>query len=121
MSDRAISSRPVSVRRGSIRALAGLDPAFRQIVAGLRNARGWDETLDLRLLQAFWPKIAGPTLANNTSVVALHGSRVVIRVPDETWKAQLEALRPVLLGKINEPWPGRPVRELRFVYEDYAR
>lgn len=95
------------------------DPAFRQIIAQFRDSRAWDEDLDLRLLQALWPRIAGPSLAQNTSVAAVSGEVVVIRVPDQIWKQQLVAIRPQLLKKINEPWPRRWIKQIRFTHENH--
>jgi predicted nucleic acid-binding Zn ribbon protein len=99
----------------------GFDPALRQIIAGFRNSETWDEELDLRLLQALWPRAAGPALARSTSVIGLSGSRLRVRVPDRTWQTQLGSVRAALLRNINEPWSGPPIRDIRFEYEDYAR
>jgi predicted nucleic acid-binding Zn ribbon protein len=98
-----------------------VDPALRQIIAWFRDSDAWDGELDLRLLQALWPRIAGPSLARNTSVVAVDGEEVVIRVPDLTWQQQLLSMRPLLLMKINDPWPGRGIKRLQFTYEDHNR
>ena len=65
------------------------DPAIRQIIASLRSSTEWDEELDLRLLKSLWPQLVGASLAEATSAVAIDGTRVVIRVPDPTWKRQL--------------------------------
>ena len=96
-----------------------LDSAFRQIIAQFRDSSAWDEELDLQLLRALWPGIAGASLAENTSIVAVEGGEVVIRVPDRIWSRQLLSMRPLLLKKINQPWPGRGIRQIRFIYEDY--
>ena len=96
-----------------------LDSAFRQIIAQFRDSSAWDEELDLELLRALWPGIAGASLAENTSVVAIEGGEAVVQVPDRVWKQQLLSLRPLLLRKINEPWPGRGIRQIRFVYENH--
>ena len=47
------------------------DPTLRQIIAGLRNSREWDEELDLRLLQSLWPQLVGSSLAESTAAVAI--------------------------------------------------
>ena len=96
-----------------------LNSAFRQIIAQFRDSRNWDEELDLKLLQALWPGIVGKALADNTSVVAIEDGVAVVRVPDRIWRQQLLALGPLLLKKINEPWPGRGIRQIRFVYENH--
>lgn len=94
------------------------DPAIRQIVASFRQSPRWNETLDLRLLRAFWPKIVGESLAESTSVVEIQGSRIIVRVPDPTWKNQLQSIRGHLLRKVNEPWPNPWIKDIGFTYED---
>lgn len=103
------------------RAQMALDSTFRQIIAGFRNSSGWDEALDLCLLQALWPRIAGGSVARNTEVVGFSGQRLVIRVPDQAWSEQLQCIRGELLEKINERWPGGWIREIRFTHEDHTR
>lgn len=94
------------------------DPAIRQIIASLRQTAGWNESLDLRLLQALWPKVLGEPLAGATAVVGIRGSRIIVRVPDQTWKAQLLSVRGSILAKVNEPWPSRWITDIGFTYED---
>jgi predicted nucleic acid-binding Zn ribbon protein len=94
------------------------DPAIRQIIASFRQASGWNEELDLRLLQAFWPRLVGEPLARSTSVVGINGSRIVVRVPDRTWKKQLLSIRGRILSKVNEPWPNPWIKDIGFTYED---
>lgn len=101
--------------------MRGLDPALRQIIAGFRNSDAWDAELDLRLMQALWPRIAGPWLARNTRPVEVAADRLVVRVPDATWTEQLRAVRGMLLRKINAPWPGPAIRELWFTHDDHSR
>jgi len=97
-----------------------VDPAFRQIIAQFRRSRSWDDELDLRLLQALWPTMAGPSVARAVSVIDVRGDEVVLRVPDRTWHRQLVSMRPLLVRRFNESWPGQPIRHIRFAYEDYA-
>jgi predicted nucleic acid-binding Zn ribbon protein len=94
------------------------DPAIRQIIASLRQSSEWSADLDLRLLRALWPKLVGPSLARATSVAQIRGSRIIIRVPDQTWTPQLESIRGQLLQKVNEPWPNRWINDIGFTYED---
>lgn len=94
------------------------DPAIRQIIASFRQSSSWNEALDLRLLQALWPKLVGESLARSTSVVGIDGSRIIVRVPDAIWKKQLLSIRGRILDKVNEPWPSRWVQDIRFTYED---
>jgi predicted nucleic acid-binding Zn ribbon protein len=94
-----------------------LDPVYRQMIAAFRKSPNWDEQMDLQLLQKLWPTLVGERLAAATAVVALHGSRVVINVPDQIWRRQLMKMRTQLLMKLNEPWPARLITEIEFTYE----
>ena len=94
------------------------DPAIRQIIASFRQSSDWNEELDLRLLQAFWPTLVGQPLAGSTSVVGIKGSRIIVRVPDPAWKKQLLSIRGRILSKVNEPWPNPWIKDIGFTYED---
>ena len=104
--------------KGRTETAMPFDPAIRQIIASFRQSPRWNEDLDLRLLQAFWPKLVGEPLAGSTSVVDVRGSRIIVRVPDETWKQQLISLRGWILRKVNEPWPNRWITDIEFTHED---
>jgi predicted nucleic acid-binding Zn ribbon protein len=95
-----------------------LDPALRHLIAAFRQSRNWDEELDLQLLQQLWPSLAGATLAAATRIVAIHGGRVVVNVPDQVWRKQLIKMRPQLLKRLNEPWPTPLITEIAFTYEN---
>jgi len=94
------------------------DPALRHLIAGFRKSPHWDHQLDLELLQKLWPGLAGPKLAAATTIVAVHGSRVVVNVPDLIWRKQLIKMRPELLARMNEPWPAPWIKEIVFTYEN---
>ena len=94
-----------------------LDPVYRQMIASFRKSPNWDEQLDLQLLQRLWPTLAGHKLASATTVVALHGRRVVLNVPDQIWRKQLMRMRVQLLAKLNEPWTAPLITEIEFTYE----
>ena len=94
------------------------DPTLRQIIASFRKSAEWDTDLDLRLLRAFWPKLVGSSLAESISPVAIEGSRVVLRVPDATWKHQLLSIKSWLIRRLNEPWPNPWITDIGFTYED---
>ena len=81
-------------------------------------AENWDTEEDLHLLQRLWPVLVGPELAGATTVVAIHGSRVVVNVPDQIWRRQLIKLRSLLLARMNEPWPTPWITEIAFTYEN---
>ena len=94
------------------------DPALRRLIATFRNSSAWDSQLDLELLQKLWPDMAGPRLAQATSIVAVQGSRVVVNVPDQIWRKQLIKIKPELLARMNEPWPTAWIKEIVFTYEN---
>ena len=96
-----------------------LDPAIRSVIATFRRSSNWDDQLDLELLQQFWPILAGEKLAGLTSVTAIHGSTVVLNVPDLIWRKQLTRMKRQLLRTINEPWGGARITEIAFTYENH--
>ena len=94
------------------------DPALRHLIASFRKSPSWDHELDLQLLQRLWPTLVGDNLASATSIVAVHGSRVVLNVPDQIWRKQLVRMRTELLRKMNEPWTSPWITEIAFTYEN---
>ena len=98
-----------------------LDPVYRRMIASFRRSPNWDAQLDLHLLQKLWPTLAGEELAAATKIVALHGNRVVINVPDKVWRKQLIGMKGALLKKLNEPWPAPMITEIAFTHEDYGK
>ena len=95
-----------------------LDPAVRHLIAAFRKSPNWDGQLDLGLLQKLWPALVGPKLAGATTVVAIQGSRVVLNVPDQTWRKQLVKMKSELLARMNEPWGTPLITEIAFTYEN---
>ena len=95
-----------------------IDPALRHLIATFRKSPNWDEQLDLELLQKLWPAMVGQNLAKATTVVALHGSRVVLNVPYQNWRKQLVKMKPQLLRNLNAPWATPRITEIAFTYEN---
>jgi len=94
------------------------DPALRHLIHAFRQSPNWDSQLDLELLQKLWPALVGPNLAQATTATAVHGSRVVVNVPDQIWRKQLVKMKPQLLARINEPWATPWIKEIAFTYEN---
>lgn len=94
------------------------DPTLRQIIASLRSSSEWDEELDLRLLQSLWVQLVGESLAEATAAIAIDDGRVIIRVPNPTWKRQLLSIKPWLIRRMNEPWPNGWITDIGFTYEN---
>ncbi len=95
-----------------------IDPAVRHLIATFRKSSNWDDQLDLELLQKVWPALVGSKLAEAMTIVAVQGSRVVVNVPDQVWRKQLNKLKPQLLARMNEPWPAPWITEIVFTYEN---
>ena len=98
--------------------MMSFDPAVRHLIAFFRKSSNWDAELDLQVLRRLWPTLVGPKLANLTEVTAVHGSRVVINVPDQIWRKQLIKMRPELMQRMNEPWATPWIKEIAFTYEN---
>lgn len=94
------------------------DPALRALIASFRRSPNWDEQLDLQVLQQLWPALVGQSLASATTVTAVHGSRVVVNVPDRIWRVQLMKMQPELLARMNAPWATPWIKEIAFTYEN---
>jgi predicted nucleic acid-binding Zn ribbon protein len=94
------------------------DPAMRRLLASFRQSPNWDSELDLEVLRQLWPSLVGTQLAGATAVTGVHGSRVVIKVPDLIWRKQLIKMRPQLLAKINAPWATPWIKEIAFTHEN---
>src|SRR5262245_50477436 len=96
-----------------------LDPAIRSLIATFRKSPNWDDQLDLELLRELWPALVGDMLAGATSVTAIHGTTVVLNVPDLAWRKQLVRMKVQLLRHINEPWGAGRITEIAFTYENH--
>jgi len=95
-----------------------LDPTVRSLIAQLRRSPSWDDQLDLELIQQFWPDLVGDQLAAVTKITALHGSTVVLNVPDLIWRKQLMTMKLQLLQKMNQLWGGGKITEIALTYEN---
>jgi predicted nucleic acid-binding Zn ribbon protein len=96
-----------------------LDPAIRSLIAQFRKSSNWDEHLDLELLQKLWPTLAGKTVGEVTRIIAIHGSTVVLDVPDLAWRKQLMKMKKQLLARMNEPWGSQRITEIAITHENH--
>ena len=95
-----------------------MDSAIRSLIAQFRSSPNWNTQLDVEILQRFWPELVGGQLAAATKVTAIHGSTVVLNVPDRIWRKELLSMKRQLLQKINEPWGGRAITQIAITYEN---
>ena len=96
-----------------------LDPAIKSLIGQFRRSPKWDEHLDLELLQALWPTLAGQSLAAATRITGIRGATVVLDVPDLIWRKQLFRMKTTLLKRINEPWGTQRITEIAITYENH--
>jgi len=95
-----------------------MDPTIRSLIGQFRRSPVWNDQLDLQLIQRFWPDLVGEQLAAATKITAIHGSTVVLNVPDLIWRKQLMRMKRQLLLKVNEPLGERKITEIALTYEN---
>lgn len=64
-------------------------------------------------IREMWPQIVGGELARNSEPVQLNGRELVVRVEDPVWKAQVEALRPLMIKAVNDQWGCALIERIR--------
>ena len=69
-----------------------------------------DEVRDAFIF-AVWRRVAGGQVSDRTEPIAVEDKRLVIAVPDKTWKRNLETLASQLLFKLNASL-GKPLIDL---------
>jgi predicted nucleic acid-binding Zn ribbon protein len=62
-----------------------------------------------------WEKLVGPALGEKTRPVKMMGNQMVIEVEHSTWIQELQFLKPKLLQKIRQEFPGTKISDLRFI------
>ena len=55
-------------------------------------------------LRLLWPVAVGARLAANTHLRAVRGIRLLVAVPDRTWKESLRPLEKTILEAVNRLW-----------------
>ena len=93
--------------------------AGKVVLAALRRAAGTEKPLDL--LEALWPLIVGPRLAEHTRPVAWEKGWVEVAVGDRDWQEQLEHMPDALRSRINRWWGTEIVEEVTFTRSKVAR
>ena len=93
-------------------------PAPRPFAAALADAtrRIAPATL-LARVQAAWPGVAGPVMADEAEPVSERAGEVSFACRSATWAHELELLAPDLLTRLNDALGGaggRPLKRLRF-------
>jgi hypothetical protein len=69
----------------------------------------------IALLKAAWPHAVGPALAGRTEPIALEGTTLRVRVPDQGWMRVLHRMQPQILARLAAIAGGLAPRRLGFV------
>ena len=69
----------------------------------------------IALLKAAWPHAVGPALARRTEPIALEGTTLRVRVPDQGWMRVLHRMQPQILARLGAIAGGLAPRRLGFV------
>jgi hypothetical protein len=91
----------------------GLDRISRVDLAATLFGGGGAKTL--ALLKAAWPRAVGPALAGRTEPLALEGTTLRVRVPDQRWRLVLHRMQPQILARMAELAGSLAPRRLGFV------
>lgn len=68
-----------------------------------------------QLPEASWAFAAGQAVAEKTRVLGCAGKRLLVEVPDATWRTQLRAMAPQFLARINQFIRGvEPIERIEF-------
>ena len=77
-----------------------MDELFQALPKLLRAAGASEEVLEAAAFAA-WRRAAGEALRGCAVPFRLHGKRLVVSVPDATWRRQLEGVSPQLIFRVN--------------------
>lgn len=63
-----------------------------------------DEETTLVFLTELWPQVVGEALSRRTRPVALRAGKLTVAVESESWRRELERLRPGMVRSVNDCW-----------------
>ena len=87
---------------------------LRSILERALDERGLSVRLDRRLPAQVWDEAVGAELSKRARPTVLVGGVLHVLVADHRWRDQLDAMRSMLIGRINQRVGRALVRELRF-------
>ncbi|HWG59658.1 MAG TPA: DUF721 domain-containing protein [Candidatus Acidoferrales bacterium] len=68
----------------------------------------------LAWLRSSWPAIVGPALAGHTRPSACRDGVLEVLADAQSWRAELEAVKPQFCQRVNQAWGAPLVRDVRF-------
>ena len=75
--------------------------------------RGTDRDLEeWELVRAYWAEAVGRRIAMHTRLVRLKGQTLVVEVDDETWRAQIDAIRGRIINSLKAELSNSVVQKL---------
>ncbi len=102
-------TRPASAEAGR----AGC-AALGEVLSRALGEKGLAQRLDRRLPTQLWNDAVGPEIARRAQPTVLSAGVLHVLVQDRNWRDQLDAMRNMLMARLNQRL-GRPlVKELRF-------
>ena len=72
-----------------------------------------DEEVALIFMREMWPRIVGPSLAEQVRPVSLAKKTLVVSAPSESWQKEITRMRPLLVESINRFWAVKVVERIR--------
>ena len=87
---------------------------LRSILERALDQQGLSLRLDRRLPAQVWDAAVGAGIAKRARPTVLVGGVLHVLVVDHRWRDQLDAMRTMLIGRINQQVGRTLVRELRF-------
>lgn len=88
--------------------------ALGEVLSRALGEKGLAQRLDRRLPTQLWNDAVGPEIARRAQPTVLSAGVLHVLVQDRNWRDQLDAMRMMLMARLNQRL-GRPlVKELRF-------
>jgi predicted nucleic acid-binding Zn ribbon protein len=101
-------------RPASSEAGRGGCAALRELLSRALGEQGLAQRLDRRLPTQLWNDAVGPEIARRAQPTVLAAGVLHVLVQDRNWRDQLDAMRMMLIARLNQRL-GRPlIKELRF-------
>ena len=87
--------------------------SLKQILESVLKEHKLTSNIDAYSIFSVWDEIAGPTVANHSRPVRLHGDTVYVEVDDPIWLSQLRYMKQDILQKIDRRIKPGVLRDLK--------
>ena len=79
-----------------------------------KNTPGTAKKMEESHLLLSWPRIVGETVARVTTASAIRDGKLVVRVSDPLWRAELTFQKSKLLDRIGQEFPRMRIKDIFF-------